>query len=204
VFALCILGILARSVGKKLILASGSPRRSKLLTQIGLTFTVDTSSVEETFDQRAEPAKIVEQLSRLKVEDVAKRHPDGIIIGADTIVVLDGMILGKPVDAIDATRMLGLLSGRTHEVYTGFCIVENPGHRSIADHEVTRVTFRELSRGEIEAYVKTGSPMDKAGAYGIQDDFGAIFVEKINGCFYNVVGFPLTRFYLRYRELSSE
>jgi septum formation protein len=204
VFALCVLCITARDVAKKLILASGSPRRSRLLTQIGLTFTVDTSAVEETFDQGEAPANIVERLSRLKAEEVARRHPDGVIIGADTLVVLDGGILGKPLDADDAGRMLGLLSGRTHEVFTGFCLVENPGGRSITDHVVTRVTFRKLTPAEIAAYVDSGSPMDKAGAYGIQDDFGAIFVEKIDGCFYNVVGFPLTRFYLRYRELSSE
>jgi len=191
-------------VGKKLILASGSPRRSRLLTQIGLRFSVDPSSVEESFDPGEEPAKIVETLSRLKAEEVARRHKEGIIVGADTIVVLDGRVLGKPVDRRDAARMLTTLSGRTHEVFTGISLLEKPGGAGITDHEVTRVTFRKLDAGEIDGYVNSGSPMDKAGAYGIQDDYGAIFVERIEGCFYNVVGLPLTRFYLRYRELSAE
>jgi len=119
-------------------------------------------------------------------------------------VLLDGHILGKPVDRRDAARMLSTLSGRTHEVYTGFYLLEKPAGIGVSDHEITRVTFRKLDAGEIDRYVNSGSPMDKAGAYGIQDDYGAIFVERIEGCFYNVVGLPLTRFYLRYRELSAE
>jgi len=189
---------------KQLVLASASPRRRKLLEQIGMTFTVDPSSVEETFEPGESPERIVERLSRLKAEEVAARHDAGIVVGADTLVVLEGTVLGKPSDTDDAVRMLGLLSGRTHEVYTGFCLIDRPGGRRITDHEVTHVTFRELSGEEIRAYARGGSPMDKAGAYGIQDDFGAIFVERIEGCFYNVVGFPLTRFYRRYRELNSD
>jgi len=165
---------------------------------------VDPSTVEEVFEPGAEPAVIVETLSRLKAEEVARKYPEGIIVGADTIVILDGRVLGKPSDPGEAARMLSDLSGRTHEVFTGFCLLEKPGGKSITDHEVTRVTFRELSTPEIDEYVRSGSPMDKAGAYGVQDDFGAIFVERIEGCFYNVVGFPLTRFYLRYRTMISE
>ncbi|HLB01220.1 MAG TPA: Maf family protein [Bacteroidota bacterium] len=191
-------------MGKKLILASGSPRRQKLLRQIGLAFTVDPSTVEESYDAALPPGRIVENLSRLKAVQVAERHPEGIVIGADTLVLLDGQVLGKPSGPAEAVRMLGMLSGRTHEVYTGFCLIVNPGGKTLSDHEVTHVTFRDLDPAEIEAYVRSGSPMDKAGAYGIQDDFGAIFVEKIHGCFYNVVGFPLTRFYVRYREMSLE
>jgi len=191
-------------VGKPLVLASASPRRRKLLGQIGLSFTVDPGSVEETFDPGDPPGVIVEGLSRRKAEEVAGRHAEGIIVGADTIVLLEGRVLGKPTDARDAAGMLRLLSGRTHEVYTGFCLILKPGGKTMTDHEVTHVTFRDLGEDEIDAYVRTGSPLDKAGAYGIQDDFGAIFVERINGCFYNVVGFPLTRFYIRYRELTAE
>jgi septum formation protein len=167
-------------------------------------FSVDPSTVEEVFDPGREPARIVETLSRLKAEEVATRYEEGIIVGADTIVLLDGRVLGKPSDATDAERMLSALSGRTHEVYTGFCLLAKPGGRCLTDHEVTRVKFRDLTADEISTYVRSGSPMDKAGAYGIQDDFGAIFVERIEGCFYNVVGFPLTKFYLRYRSMSSE
>ena len=185
---------------RNIILASASPRRARLLRQIGLSFTVDGSNVPEETDGYDSPREIVTDLARKKAAEVALRHGEGLVIGADTIVVLDGRVLGKPVDAPDAARMLGLLSGRTHEVHTGFCIIEKPGGRTVCDSEVTRVTFRELSEGEIDAYVRTGSPMDKAGAYGIQDDFGAIFVERIDGCFYNVVGFPLTKFYMRFRE----
>ncbi|HLF14903.1 MAG TPA: Maf family protein [Bacteroidota bacterium] len=190
-------------MSKRIILASGSPRRRHLLRQIGFSFTVDESDVPEDTDGHGSPSEIVLDLSRRKAAQVASRHPDAYIIGADTIVVLDGAVLGKPSDAGDAGRMLRLLSGRTHEVYTGFCVIEKPGERSVSDYEVTKVTFRRLSEEEIDSYVRSGSPMDKAGAYGIQDDYGAIFVEKIEGCFYNVVGFPLTRFYLRFSELAK-
>ncbi len=190
-------------MSKRIILASGSPRRRHLLRQIGISFTADESSVPEDTDGYGSPSEIVLDLSRRKAAEVASRYPEAYIIGADTIVVLDGTVLGKPANAGDAGRMLRLLSGRTHEVYTGFCIIEKPGERSVCDYEVTRVTFRRLSEEEIDAYVRSGSPMDKAGAYGIQDDYGAIFVEKIDGCFYNVVGFPLTRFHLRFSELKK-
>jgi septum formation protein len=192
-----------RIVGKRIILASASPRRAKLLRQIGLDFTVDESNVPEDTSGYASPREIVLDLSRAKAAEVASRHDDAFVIGADTIVVLDGTVLGKPVDAADARKMLRLLSGRTHEVYTGFCIIEKPGGRSAGDLERTSVTFRTLTEPEIDAYVTSGSPMDKAGAYGIQDDMGAIFVERIDGCFYTVVGFPLTRFYMRFKEFNA-
>jgi septum formation protein len=191
-------------LSKQIVLASASPRRSHLLRQIGLSFSVDESGVPEETGGYASPAEIVLGLSQRKAAEVAARHREGYIIGADTIVVLDGAVLGKPTDGADARRMLTMLSGRTHEVYTGFCIIENPEGRSVCDHEVTRVTFRELSAAEIDAYVRSGSPLDKAGAYGIQDDYGAIFVERIDGCFYTVVGFPLTRFYVRFSEFKRD
>jgi septum formation protein len=191
-----------RIVGKRIILASGSPRRRYLLRQIGLDFSVVESNVSEEISGDPPPREIVLDLSRRKAEEVASRYDDAIVIGADTIVVLDGAVLGKPVDAADAAKMLRLLSGRTHEVFTGFCIIEKPGGRTAGDVERTSVTFRKLAGPEIDAYVKSGSPMDKAGAYGIQDDMGAIFVERIEGCFYNVVGFPLTRFYMLFKEFN--
>ncbi len=168
-----------------------------------MSFTVDGSTITEEVEDGRLPQEIVLELARRKAMDVAKRHAAAYVIGADTIVVLDGTVLGKPADPPDALRMLRLLSGRTHQVYTGFCIFETPDGRSVSDHVVTSVTFRGLSEAEIEEYVRGGSPMDKAGAYGIQDDRGAIFIERIDGCFYNVVGFPLARFHQRFSEFRK-
>lgn len=148
------------------------------------------------------PADHVLVLSKHKADAVRSKVRDGLIIGADTIVVCKGKILGKPKDKKDAATMLSLLSGRTHEVYTGFTILDAKSGRSISDYEVTKVTFRKLSRKEISAYVASESPMDKAGAYGIQDDYGAVFVERVEGCFYNVVGFPLTKFYIAMQKFG--
>lgn len=182
-------------VKKKIILASRSPRRQILLRQLGLDFIVMESDIDENQDI-IKPIEHVTILSQKKASTVAKRIDDGLVIGADTIVVLDKEILGKPKDEKDAFTMLSALSGRTHEVYTGFTIHDRPSNNIINDFEITRVTFRQLSPIEIREYIASGSPMDKAGSYGIQDDYGAVFVEKIDGCFYNVVGFPLTKFYL--------
>jgi len=128
----------------------------------------------------------------------------GIVIGADTIVVLKKRILGKPSSPKEARQMLRLLSGRTHTVFTGFAIVDVRSGAARVDHEETKVTFRKIGSREIADYVDSGSPMDKAGAYGIQDDFGAVFVERIDGCFYTVVGFPLSKFYSTFRQFLSE
>lgn len=188
---------------KKLILASRSPRRQHLLRQIGLDFEVRESGIEEDFDTSKAPRENVLLLSREKASAVASSFRNAIILGADTIVVLDGEILGKPFDEADAIRMLKKLSGRIHKVFTGFTLIDRPSDRSISASEMTRVTFRRLSQMEIADYVRSGSPMDKAGAYGIQDDYGAVFVEKIEGCFYNVVGFPLARFFLTMRDFQK-
>lgn len=134
-----------------------------------------------------------------KALHVAKRFRRGVVVAADTEVILRGRIFGKPVSAADARRMLAALSGRTHVVHTGVALVNAGNGRRKTFVESTRVTFRRLSRAEITAYVASGSPMDKAGAYGIQDDHGAVFVERIEGCFTTVVGFPLARFH---RELE--
>ncbi len=190
-------------VKKKIILASRSPRRQTLLRQIGLDFIVIESGIDENQDI-IKPIDHVTILSQKKASTVAARIDDGFVIGADTIVVLDKDILGKPKDEKDAFSMLSVLSGRTHEVYTGFTIHDSPSNIFITDYEVTKVTFRSLSSTEISEYVKSGSPMDKAGSYGIQDDYGAVFVERIDGCFYNVVGFPLTKFYLAMKIFQKE
>ena len=182
-------------VKKKIILASRSFRRQHLLRQIGLQFDVRESHVEEEFDLSKTPEENVQILAIKKATEVAKSIDDGIIIGADTIVVLDNKIFGKPSNFNHACEMLKTLSGRTHEVYTGFALVNRPLDISISGYEVTKVKFRDLTDDEIIEYVKSGSPMDKAGAYGIQDDYGAVFVEKVEGCYYNVVGLPLAKFY---------
>lgn len=188
---------------KKLVLASGSPRRQSLLRQIGLQFEVRKSGVDEDISVSTIPEEIVKFLATRKAVAVGKSFDSALIIGADTIVVLDGTVLGKPQDATEAIDMLTGLSGRTHSVYTGFTLLDRPSNQSVTDVEITRVTFRELSTGEIADYVHSGSPMDKAGAYGIQDDYGAVFVERIEGCFYNVVGFPLARFYVAMENFQN-
>jgi septum formation protein len=181
---------------KELILASRSPRRIQLLAQIGLDVRVAPCEIPEEFDPALSPAENAAALALQKARCVASAIPDGIIIGADTIVVLDGQMLGKPADRDDAVRMLSLLSGRTHTVATGIALVDRPSERSVDAVELTQVTFRPLPRHEIETYVDGGSPMDKAGAYGIQDDYGAVFVTRIEGCFYNVMGLPLARLHM--------
>jgi septum formation protein len=189
---------------RTIVLASRSPRRARLLKQIGLVFSIDESSVPETMESHQSPETVVRSLSLLKAEDVAARHSNAIVIGADTIVVLDGEKLGKPGSTLEAVEMLGRLSGRTHEVYTGFALVDSARKINYIDHERTEVTFRRLRQEEIEAYVAGGSPMDKAGSYGIQDDFGAVFIERINGCYYTVVGFPLAKFYVTLEKFLAE
>ncbi len=189
---------------KKLVLASKSPRRAALLKQIGLRFTTKGSSVRERRNGVMSPEQIVLNLSRKKAFEVAKKVRSGIIIGVDTVVVLNGKIYGKPQKASEAKAMLKDLSGNEHEVYTGFTLIDRPSNKSVSDFEVTRVKFRELSEEEIEEYVRSGSPLDKAGAYGIQDDYGAVFVERISGSFYNVVGLPVEKFYQRLKEFQKQ
>ena len=184
--------------GRPIILASQSPRRIRLLRLLGIPFTVQASGVDERIDERISPEDVVRQLSLEKAKAVAAPLRAGIVIGADTIVVLDKKILGKPTSKEEATAMLSLLSGRTHTVFTGFALVDVETKKSYIDYEKTKVTFRRLEAEEIRDYVQSGSPMDKAGAYGIQDDYGAVFVEKIEGCFYTVVGFPLSKFYVAF------
>ena len=186
-----------------LILASQSPRRRLLLKQIGLKFSVRPSSVREDVLDHESPVLNAKRIALAKALDVARGLKRGIVVGADTIVVLGNEILGKPRNAAEARRMLRKLSGKQHIVYTGFALVDASTGRKVVDIEKTKVKFRKLSAAEIEEYVASGSPMDKAGAYGIQDDYGAVFVQRVEGCFYNVVGFPLELVASILRELEQ-
>lgn len=179
-----------------LILASTSPRRKKLLAQLNLKFEVLPVEIDERRKGSETPLKMVKRLALEKLHEARKQLKGGIIITADTIVVLNGEILGKPRNKSEAEKMLKKLSGKTHTVYTGYSIHNSIIDKTITDYEKTLVTFRKLGDKEIENYVKTGSPLDKAGAYGIQDDFGAVFVKKINGDFYNVMGLPIAGLYM--------
>jgi septum formation protein len=176
-------------------LASRSPRRRKLLKQINISFKSFKVDVIESIDKGEKPIHNVKRLANEKMGKAKQKIKNGIIITADTIVVLDGNVIGKPKSKKDAKVILKSLSGRTHIVYTGFTIYNSEKDNMITDYEKTIVTFRKISDKEIEDYIIGGSPMDKAGAYGIQDDFGAVFIEKINGCYYNVVGLPLPKVY---------
>ena len=176
-------------------LASKSPRRRKLLKQIGLTFKSFAVEMDEKVMPNEKPSKAVLRLSKEKLEIAKHKVKSGIIITADTIVVLNNQIIGKPRNKQDAFRILSQLSNKTHLVYTGYSIFNSFNNKTISEFEKTKVTFRKLIRSEILEYINGGSPMDKAGAYGIQDDFGAVFIKKINGCYYNVVGLPLAKLY---------
>lgn len=176
-----------------LVLASTSPRRRRLLAMLGTRFELETPAVDESsFDDMAPPDRLVMRLAEAKARDVATRRPDDVVIGADTVVVLDGQVLGKPRDREEARRMLTRLSGRTHQVWTGVAVVHRAAGRAAVEAERTDVTFRPLSPDEVERYVQLGEGMDKAGAYAVQG-VGAVFVERLEGCYYNVVGLPLAR-----------
>jgi septum formation protein len=176
----------------RIVLASGSPRRESLLRQLGLDFEVVVADIVEPGPEQGEaPADWVQRSATLKASSVARQCPDVLVIGADTAVVVEGHVLGKPRDANEAAQMLARLSGRTHDVLTGLALVAPAGEICCAC-EATRVTFRSLSLREIDAYVRSGEPMDKAGAYGIQGR-AALFVTRLEGCYFNVVGLPLAR-----------
>jgi septum formation protein len=177
------------------ILASASPRRRKLLKQMNLNFKVLKVDVDESPESNEKPAHLVKRLSRYKLKKAVETNQKGIFITADTVVVLNGKIIGKPCDKKDAEKILKKLSGNTHSVYTGFSVYNSFNGKMITGYEKTLVTFRKLGLHEIRDYIASGSPMDKAGAYGIQDDYGAVFIEKISGCYYNVVGLPVSKIY---------
>ena len=175
----------------KIILASQSPRRRELLERMGISdFEIIPAKADEMFQPTCTPAGVVETLSRRKCIEVAAAHPDALVIAADTVVSIDGHILGKPHSEPDAARMLNALSGREHKVYTGITV--SCGGKPVTGHEVTAVRFRPLREADITRYIATGEPMDKAGAYGIQG-YGCVFVEGISGDYYNVMGLPVCR-----------
>ncbi len=176
-------------------LASKSPRRKKLLKQLNINFKTLSFETEEKLIYGESAKQTVLRLSKEKLDKAVSKIKYGIVLTADTIVVLNNEIIGKPANKKEAEMILKKLSGKTHLVYTGFAIYNSITNKIIIDYEITKVTFRKLTIYEIRDYILTNSPMDKAGAYGIQDDFGAVFVKKINGDYYNVVGLPLFKVY---------
>ncbi len=183
-----------------LILASASPRRAELLRNASIAFAVDPAHVPEQPIPGELPLDYAQRLAREKALAVYTRHGDEAVVGADTVVVVDAHLLEKPSDADDAARMLRLLSGRTHQVITGVCLLA-PGFER-AEAELTQVTFAEVSDEEIAAYIRTGEPMDKAGAYGIQG-VASRWVTSIEGDYFNVVGLPVARVYRLLREAEK-
>lgn len=182
----------------KLVLASSSPRRRELLRGLGLDFSIEVSAVDETFAENLSPAEVVTGLAERKAKAVANRmieqglREPTLVLAADTIVVHDGTILGKPCDKSDAVRTLKRLAGQTHEVYTGVCLIRLPDMQFESGRERTLVTMGHVDESEIERYVNSGDPMDKAGSYGIQGP-GAVLVKRIEGDYFTVVGLPVRR-----------
>ncbi|UII55041.1 Maf family protein [Cytobacillus spongiae] len=184
-----------------LILASASPRRKELLENLHLTFQVISSDVDETFNEKLTPSDVVMELALRKARDIRAKHGNSYVIGSDTVVVSNQQILGKPTDSDEAYKMLKMLSGQTHSVYTGVAIVAP--EKLVNFYEKTDVEFWELTDEEIESYIRTGEPMDKAGAYGIQG-LGSLLVKKIEGDYFSVVGLPLSRTIRELKQLGFE
>lgn len=188
------------SLSVPFILASESPRRRALLEQMGLAFHVQSSPADEDVTGAHPPDERAQRLAHRKATPVAEAHPSALTLAADTIVGHDGEVLEKPQTAREANAMLRRLSGSTHTVYTGFALHHPETDRAVVAGDATEVTFGELSDREIQAYVETESPLDKAGAYGIQDHTGPLFVDHLEGDYYTVVGLPLRQLYLRLRD----
>lgn len=188
---------------KEIILASTSPRRHEAARAMGLEFRIVPSDFEEDMGLKKSPEDLVRYLAHGKAADVAKKYDKGIVIGMDTIVVFKKKILGKPKDKKDAFNILKSLSGKTHEVYSGVCLIDCETGKTIKDYEITKVKFRKLDDSEINSYIATGEPLDKAGAYGIQD-LSSIFVEKVDGCYFNVTGFPVYNLYKNLRKFGVD
>ena len=184
------------------ILASSSPRRKEILEQIRFEFSVVPSNINEDFNRGLPPEAFTEHWAREKAKDVAKDHPQSLVIGADTVVILDGKILGKPKDNKSSKKMLLSLSGRTHEVITGVSLININSKLDITFNERTFVSINTLSNEHIYDYINSYKPYDKAGSYGIQDGF-SVHIEKIRGCYYNVMGFPVSKFYKLYNFILN-
>ncbi|HEX2270504.1 MAG TPA: Maf family protein [Pyrinomonadaceae bacterium] len=183
----------ANHLREKLILASGSPRRKELLSAVGWEFEAVTAGIDESVRPNEAPAVYVQRLARSKAESVAAKLNHGLVLGADTTVVVENQILGQPRDDADAKRMLDLLNGKWHEVLTGVALVR-VGGESRVEYETTRVRFARMSEREIEWYIATGEARGKAGAYGIQGAAG-LFIEEIQGDYFNIVGLPIRLVY---------
>ena len=188
---------------KKLILASASPRRARLLRLLDIPFEIAPSNVNEALDTILPPAEHVREIAQRKTQAVAHRFDRAIILGADTVVALEDEIFGKPNDAKHAEDMLARLSGKTHRVYTGLALTDTETGQTLTDVAMTRVTMRVLSAEDISRYVATGDSLDKAGAYGAQGRASA-FIQSVSGCFYNVVGLPLACFWSLYHRLVGQ
>ena len=186
-----------------IILASASPRRKTILSQIGIRFTIMKSNTVEDFSLNLPPEAFCEHWAREKAKDIAKNHPNSLIIGADTIVVLDKRILGKPQNREQSISMLKSLSGRTHEVLTGVSFIHLDSNYDITFNESTLVSFNTLNNNDICNYIDIYKPYDKAGSYGIQDRF-SIHINKITGCYYNVMGFPISKFHRKFKSAIKE
>lgn len=193
---------------KTIILASGSPRRKKLLEKIGISFKVHANNVTEDYNSRWSPRQIVETLADRKAKAVAPHYRNALTIGADTIVTFNNKILEKPPTRSEAKNMLQQLSGNSHQVLTGLSLVKSDTSNNITDTttlvETTTVIFGNLNSKLINAYIATANPMDKAGAYGIQNPHGSLFVKAIRGDYYNVMGFPLHSFYNAMTSFAPE
>lgn len=176
---------------KPIILASQSPRRREICAQLGIPFTVCPAQSEAPFDPTLSPQEAVKAIARSKAEEIAATHPGEVVLGSDTVVAIDGVILGKPKTEADAAAMLRSLSGRTHQVLTGVWVVDEDGNGD-GFTSVASVKFADMSDADIAAYIATGEPMDKAGSYGVQGK-GSLLVEKLNGDFFNVMGLPVLR-----------
>ncbi len=183
---------------EKLVLASSSPRRTELLNRAGWPHEVIVAGIDESVRPNEKPAAYVQRLARSKAEAVAERLKEGVVLGADTTVVIDNQILGQPRDDADAGRMLNLLNGKWHDVLTGVALVRVGGETRVG-HETTRVRFAEMSESEIDWYIASGEPVGKAGAYGIQGK-AALFIEEIEGDYFNIMGLPIRLVY----ELAAE
>jgi len=186
---------------EKIILASKSPRRAEILRAVGWEFETQAANIDETRRESEDAVSYVKRLAQEKAATIAQHVSNGIVLGADTVVVIGGEILGQPRNDDDARRMLTLLSGEWHEVLTGVALVRGES-QTLVEHESTRVRFCELSREQINWYVSTGEPRDKAGAYAIQGR-GAIFIEGIEGDYFNIVGLPVRRVYEMMQRMTQ-
>jgi len=190
---------------KNLVLASKSPRRKELLENIGLKFSIMEGDVDENIvPKNLDPKLYVQELAVLKANSVAKKLPKNtLVVGADTVVIYDGDVLGKPADSKEAFNMLKKLSGKTHYVYTGVAVLDTDSMKIVADYEKTAVTFREITDDEISFYIENFRVTDKAGAYGIQE-FAGVFVSRIEGDYFNIVGLPVCKLYTLIKDEFGE